>query len=157
MRTHGDSHQFWNSKSSVLHTMKAVIFHQPGCQVKMQFLFKVAISKTTFGENWLCLKADASCAVIPTSLKYFSSSSCKTLSSLDTCHENSKMWSKFLFKMTFLSKIPVVGFKLKLSRRLAFSRDLNKAFDNRISSLFSLEFLCSSIILSYKTFILVSM
>lgn len=81
----------WNGKSSVLHAMKAVIFHQLGCQIEMQFLFKAAISKRTFGENWLCLKADACCPVIATSLKYFSSNSCMPLSCLDTCHENSQM------------------------------------------------------------------
>lgn len=72
-------------------TMRAVVFHHLGCQVWMQFSFKVAISKRTFGKNWLCLKADACCPVIATSLKYFSSNSCMPLSSLDACHGESQM------------------------------------------------------------------
>lgn len=48
------------------------------------------------------------------------------LSSLDTWHGNSELYSKFLFNVTFWSKIPAVGFELKLSRRLASSRDLNQ-------------------------------
>lgn len=80
-----------NSRGCVLHAGKAVIFHQWGCQAEMQVLFKAAISKRTFGENWLCLKADACCPVIATSLKYFSSNYYMPLSSLDTCHENSQM------------------------------------------------------------------
>lgn len=64
---------------------------------------------------------------------------------------------KFLFNVTFLSKIPVARFKLKLSGRLVFSGDLNKASDNRVSTLFSLEFYTILLFCQKKSFILISM